>query len=256
MVICSSANDELLLVHLAAAQRGHVLQQVDRASRRSPGAWIATTLRCPLTWLCTSICSAVPSTVSATITSGRRSARMILSSTGMIDWTSLIFSAEKRMYGSSRTAEHAAGVGDQVRRDVAVVELEVLDEVDRQAQHRAVVDGDDAVVADGVQGLRDDPPDRLVVVGRDRGDPREVLQGVHRVRDRRQVLDDRARRPGRCPRLTSTGLPPEAIAFMPSRTMACARTVAVVVPSPTVSLVLTAASLTSWAPMFSNGSRR
>ena len=58
------------------------------------------------------------------------------------------------------------------------------------------------------------------------------------------------------PRLTSTGLPPEAIASMPSRTMACAITVAVVVPSPTMSLVLIAASLRTCAPMFSNGSRR
>ncbi len=58
------------------------------------------------------------------------------------------------------------------------------------------------------------------------------------------------------PRLTSTGLPPDVIAFMPSRTIACATTVAVVVPSPTVSLVLIAASLRTCAPMFSNGSRR
>ena len=58
------------------------------------------------------------------------------------------------------------------------------------------------------------------------------------------------------PRLTSTGLPPSSIAFMPSRTIACASTVAVVVPSPTMSLVLIAASLTSCAPMFSNWSRR
>jgi hypothetical protein len=43
---------------------------------------------------------------------------------------------------------------------------------------------------------------------------------------------------------------------MPSCTIAWASTVAVVVPSPTMSLVLIAASLTSWAPMFSNGSRR
>src|SRR3954469_18378532 len=58
------------------------------------------------------------------------------------------------------------------------------------------------------------------------------------------------------PRLTSTGLPPAPIAFMPSRTIAWAITVAVVVPSPTMSLVLIAASLTSWAPMFSNWSPR
>ena len=36
--------------------------------------------------------------------------------------------------------------------------------------------------------------------------------------------------------------------------MASASTVAVVVPSPATSLVLLAASLTSWAPMFSYGS--
>ena len=35
--------------------------------------------------------------------------------------------------------------------------------------------------------------------------------------------------------------------------MACASTVAVVVPSPAVSLVLLATSRTSWAPMFSYG---
>ena len=58
------------------------------------------------------------------------------------------------------------------------------------------------------------------------------------------------------PRFTSTGLPPAPIAFMPSRMMAWAMTVAVVVPSPTMSLVLMAASLTSCAPMFSNWSGR
>ncbi|MND05739.1 hypothetical protein D3C83_267140 [compost metagenome] len=45
---------------------------------------------------------------------------------------------------------------------------------------------------------------------------------------------------------------PAATAFMPSRMMAAARTVAVVVPSPARSLVLDATSLTSCAPMFSN----
>src|SRR5579862_5859832 len=40
----------------------------------------------------------------------------------------------------------------------------------------------------------------------------------------------------------------------PSRMIACASTVAVVVPSPAMSLVFEATSLTSWAPMFSNTS--
>src|SRR5437868_772999 len=54
------------------------------------------------------------------------------------------------------------------------------------------------------------------------------------------------------PRLRSIGFMPEATNFMPSRTIACASTVAVVVPSPATSDVLEATSLTICAPMFSN----
>jgi hypothetical protein len=46
------------------------------------------------------------------------------------------------------------------------------------------------------------------------------------------------------PRLRSIGFMPAATYFMPSRTMAWASTVAVVVPSPALSLVLEATSLT------------
>src|SRR5471032_1608205 len=52
------------------------------------------------------------------------------------------------------------------------------------------------------------------------------------------------------PRFRSIGFMPAATNFMPSRTMACASTVAVVVPSPALSLVLEATSLTICAPMF------
>ena len=54
------------------------------------------------------------------------------------------------------------------------------------------------------------------------------------------------------PRLRSIGFMPAATSFVPSLTMAWARTVAVVVPSPAVSLVLEATSRTICAPMFSN----
>ena len=56
------------------------------------------------------------------------------------------------------------------------------------------------------------------------------------------------------PRRTSIGFMPAATTFMPSRTIACAITVAVVVPSPAISLVRIATSRTICAPMFSNGS--
>ena len=50
------------------------------------------------------------------------------------------------------------------------------------------------------------------------------------------------------------GLAPAETFFRPSWMMACARSVAVVVPSPATSLVLVATSRTSCAPMFSNAS--
>jgi len=54
------------------------------------------------------------------------------------------------------------------------------------------------------------------------------------------------------PRFRSIGFMPAATAFIPSRTIACARTVAVVVPSPATSEVCEATSLTICAPIFSN----
>src|SRR5215470_4724837 len=50
----------------------------------------------------------------------------------------------------------------------------------------------------------------------------------------------------------SRSLTTAATDFAPSRTIACASTVAVVVPSPALSLVFCATSRTIWAPMFSN----
>src|SRR6059058_1823344 len=56
------------------------------------------------------------------------------------------------------------------------------------------------------------------------------------------------------PPLRAMGLAPAATVFTPSRKMACASTVAVVVPSPATSEVLEATSRTICAPMFSRPS--
>src|SRR5215207_1037014 len=56
------------------------------------------------------------------------------------------------------------------------------------------------------------------------------------------------------PRLSSIGLTPAVTFLRPSRKIAWASTVAVVVPSPATSDVLVATSFTIWAPMFSSGS--
>src|SRR6266487_3423987 len=54
------------------------------------------------------------------------------------------------------------------------------------------------------------------------------------------------------PRFRSIGFMPAATDLAPSRTIACASTVAVVVPSPAVSLVLESTSRSICAPIFSN----
>ena len=54
------------------------------------------------------------------------------------------------------------------------------------------------------------------------------------------------------PRLSPIGFAPAATFLRPSRTIACASTVAVVVPSPATSFVAVATSRTSCAPWFSN----
>src|ERR1019366_1134993 len=56
------------------------------------------------------------------------------------------------------------------------------------------------------------------------------------------------------PRFSAIGFAPAATVFTPSRKMVCARTVAVVVPSPATSEVLEATSRTICAPMFSSPS--
>src|ERR687892_633243 len=56
------------------------------------------------------------------------------------------------------------------------------------------------------------------------------------------------------PRFRAIGLAPAATFLIPCLTMARARTVAVVVPSPATSFVFVATSLVSWAPRSSHGS--
>ena len=56
------------------------------------------------------------------------------------------------------------------------------------------------------------------------------------------------------PRPSAVGFAPAVTLRSPTATMAWARTVAVVVPSPAMSLVFVAAVLASCAPRFSNGS--
>ena len=93
-----------------------------------------------------------------------------------------------------------------------------------------------------------------VVVGRDRAD----LGDLFLLRDGRESLvvssSTAASTALSIPRRDAVGLAPEVMIRSPSRKIARARMVAVVVPSPATSDVFDATTLTSLAPMFSNGS--
>ena len=67
---------------------------------------------------------------------------------------------------------HALRVGDEVRRDVALVELHTLGELELGRRGRGLLDGDDPVLADLVERLGDGGADGLVLrgQGRDGGD--------------------------------------------------------------------------------------
>ncbi len=76
----------------------------------------------------------------------------------------------------------ALGVGREVRGDVALVKAHAFDEVHLHAEGLALLDGDDAVLADLVDGVSDHRAD--LVVGRgDRGHLGDLLLGVGRLRE-------------------------------------------------------------------------
>src|SRR5215470_13527627 len=65
---------------------------------------------------------------------------------------------------------HALGVGHEIGRQIAAVELHTLDHFEQRVQRLRLLDGDDAVFADLLHRLGDDPADGLIAVGRDRAD--------------------------------------------------------------------------------------
>ena len=88
-------------------------------------------------------------------------------------WTVEILPLLSRMYGVVEHRFLALGVGDEVRRQVALVELHALGELELGAERVRLLDRDHAVLADLVDRVGDDLADRRVG-GRDGGDVGDV----------------------------------------------------------------------------------
>ena len=72
---------------------------------------------------------------------------------------------------------HLLGVGDEVGRDVAAVELHALDHVELGREALGLLDRDHALVADLLHRLGQHLADLGVAVGRDRADLGDLLRG-------------------------------------------------------------------------------
>jgi hypothetical protein len=143
------------------------------------------------------------------------------------------------------------GVGDEIGAEIAAVELHALDRFQLGGEALGFLDRDHALIADLVHRLGQNAADLLVAIGRDGGNLRDFAVGGNLLRMGFQIGDNGLTARS-MPRFRSIGFMPAPTAFAPSRTMACASTVAVVVPSPALSFCLLATSRSICAPMFSN----
>ena len=81
------------------------------------------------------------------------------------------------MSGFSSTHFHALGIGHEVGREVAAIELHAFDDVQRGLERLGFFDGDDAVLADLLHRVGDELADFGVVVGGDGADLGDHLAG-------------------------------------------------------------------------------
>ena len=66
--------------------------------------------------------------------------------------------------------DHLLGIGDEIGREIAAVELHAFDDIEFGLEALCLLDRDDALVADLLHRIRDHCADRLVAIGRNRAD--------------------------------------------------------------------------------------
>src|SRR6516164_3506912 len=87
-------------------------------------------------------------------------------------------------------SDHLLGVGDEIRREVATVELHAIDDVELGFEALRLFDGDYALVADLLHRLGDHLPHVALAIGRDRADLGDLFVGRDLLRALFDVVDD------------------------------------------------------------------
>ena len=114
---------------------------------------------------------------------------MTFSSSGSRSLTELILRVDDQDVRVVEHGLHALGVGDEVRRQVTLVEAHALGELELEAEGVALLDGDDTFLADLVHRLGDELADGGVSGGDRRGGG-DLLLGLDVLGRREQVLGD------------------------------------------------------------------
>ena len=86
--------------------------------------------------------------------------------------------------------EHLLGIGNEIRAQIAAVELHALDDVELGRQRFGLLDGDDALIADLLHGLGQHLADFGVAIGGDGADLRDLVISRDLLRALLDVLDD------------------------------------------------------------------
>ena len=92
--------------------------------------------------------------------------------------------------GILQVGDHLLGVGDEIRRDIAAVELHAFDDLKLRLEGFRLLDSDDALVADLLHRLGDKTADLGLAIGCDRADLGNLLGGFHLLRLARDALHD------------------------------------------------------------------
>src|SRR5207247_11098483 len=79
--------------------------------------------------------------------------------------------------GVLKNGFHALGIGDEIRREIAAVELHTLDDIELGLKRLRLFHGDDAILADSLHGFGNDATNRLVIVGADGADLGDHVAG-------------------------------------------------------------------------------
>ena len=149
------------------------------ALRRSPkpGALTAQTCSVPRSLFTTRVASASPSTSSAMMRSGLPALGDFLEQREQVLQAGDFLLVDEDV-GVFEHGFHRLGVGHEVGREIALVELHAFDDFERGLDGLGFLDGDGAVLADLVHRVGDDLADGLVPVGGNGGDLRDLVRSL------------------------------------------------------------------------------